>query len=132
MWRRKGNHSANHQNLTSVIDQGCELEGRLSFTGTLVLNGKFQGELLSSDTLFVGETGHVKANVQVGIAIVSGEITGNITAKERVELHASARVVGDIVTPVLLLEEGAVFDGHCQMKNTDLQIEQKDWKVEEA
>ena len=87
---------------------------------------------MSSDTLFVGETGHVKANVQVGIAIVSGEITGNITAKERVELHASARVVGDIVTPVLLLEEGVVFDGHCQMKNTDLQIEQKDWKVEEA
>ncbi len=87
---------------------------------------------MSSDTLFVGETGHVKANVQVGIAIVSGEITGNITAKERVELHASARVVGDIVTPVLLLEEGAVFDGHCQMKNKDPQIEQKDWKVEEA
>ena len=132
MWRRKGKHSVNHQNSTSVIDQGCDLEGRLSFTGTLVLNGKFQGELLSSDTLFVGETGHVKANVQVGIAIVSGEITGNITAKERVELHVGARVVGDIVTPVLLLEEGVVFDGHCQMKNKDLQIEQKDWKVEEA
>jgi cytoskeletal protein CcmA (bactofilin family) len=115
-----------------VIDQGCELEGRLSFTGTLVLNGKFQGELLSSDTLFVGETGHVTANVQVGIAVVSGEITGNITARERVELRASARILGDIVTPVLLLEEGVVFDGHCQMKNKDLQIEQKDWKVEET
>lgn len=132
MWRRKRNHSANAQNSTSVIDHGCELEGRLAFAGTLVFNGKIQGELLSSETLFVGETGQVKANVQVGIAIVNGEITGNITARERVELRASARVVGNIVTPVLLLEEGVVFDGHCQMKNKDLQIEHQEWKGEEA
>lgn len=131
MWRRKGNHSAARQNATSVIDQGCELEGRLTFTGTLVLNGSFHGELLSSDTLFVGDTGRVKADVQVGVAIVNGEITGNITAKDRVELRAKARIIGDIATPVLLLEEGVVFDGHCKMQSNGLHTDQKDWKVEE-
>jgi cytoskeletal protein CcmA (bactofilin family) len=130
MWRWKGNHSAARQKSTSVIDQGCELEGRLTFTGTLVFNGKFQGELLSSDTLFVGETGHVKANVEVGVAIVNGEITGNVTARDRVELRAKARIIGDIVTPVLLLEEGVVFEGHCQMKNKEPPTDQKAWKAE--
>jgi cytoskeletal protein CcmA (bactofilin family) len=106
---------------TSILDQGCELEGRFNSIGTLILNGKFRGELLSSDTLLVGETGQLEADTQVGIAIVSGKITGNITARERVELRRTARVFGDIITPVLVLEEGVVFDGRCKMKDGDTQ-----------
>lgn len=125
MWRWRGNSSAPDQASTSVIDQGCELEGRLTFVGTLVLNGKFRGELFSSDTLLVGETGQAEAEVQVGIAIVSGQITGNIIARERVELRGTARIFGDIVTPVLVLEEGVVFDGRCKMKSEELRAVQK-------
>lgn len=125
MWRWRGNSSAPDQASTSVIDQGCELEGRLTFAGTLVLNGKFRGELFSSDTLLVGETGQAEAEIQVGVAIVSGQITGNIIARERVELRRTARVYGDIVTPVLVLEEGVVFDGRCKMKSEELRAVQK-------
>jgi cytoskeletal protein CcmA (bactofilin family) len=125
MWRWRGNSSAPDQASTSVIDQGCELEGRLTFVGTLVLNGKFRGELFSSDTLLVGETGQAEAEVQVGVAIVSGQITGNIIARERVELRSTARIYGDIVTPVLVLEEGVVFDGRCKMKSEELRAVQK-------
>jgi len=125
MWRWRGNSSAPDQASTSIIDQGCELEGRLTFAGTLVLNGRFRGEMFSSDTLLVGETGQVEAEVQVGIAIVSGQVTGNINARERVELRGSARIFGDIVTPVLVLEEGVVFDGRCKMKNEDIRALQK-------
>lgn len=125
MWRWRGNSSAPDQASTSVIDQGCELEGRLTFVGTLVLNGKFRGELFSSDTLLVGETGQAEAEVQVGVAIVSGQITGNIIARERVELRRTARIYGDIVTPVLVLEEGVVFDGRCKMKSEELRAVQK-------
>ncbi|MBI2987459.1 MAG: polymer-forming cytoskeletal protein [Deltaproteobacteria bacterium] len=125
MWRWRGNSSAPDHASTSVIDQGCEVEGRLTFVGTLVLNGKFRGELFTSDTLLVGETGEVEAEVQVGAAIVSGHITGNIIARERVELRSSARIFGDIVTPVLVLEEGVVFDGHCKMKSEELRAVQK-------
>jgi cytoskeletal protein CcmA (bactofilin family) len=89
------------------------------------LNGKFRGELISSDTLLVGETGEVQAEVQVGVAIVSGQIRGNITARERVELRATARVFGDIATPVLILEEGVVFDGRCKMQGEEPQAAQK-------
>ncbi len=125
MWRWRGNNSAPDQASTSVIDQGCELEGRLTFAGTLVLNGKFHGEIFSSDTLLVGESGQVEAEVQVGVAIVSGQITGNINARERVELRRTARIFGDIVTPVLVLEEGVVFDGRCKMKNEEIRAVQK-------
>jgi cytoskeletal protein CcmA (bactofilin family) len=125
MWRWRGNSSAPDQASTSIIDQGCELEGRLTFAGTLILNGRFRGELFSSDTLLVGETGQVEAEVQVGIAIVSGQVTGNINARERVELRGSARIFGDIVTPVLVLEEGVVFDGRCKMKNEEIRALQK-------
>jgi len=121
MWRRRGNNSTPDQPAMSVLDQGCELEGRLAFSGTLVLNGKFQGELLSSDTLIVGESGDLKADVRVRVAIVSGQLSGHITAKERVELRSTARVYGDIVTPVLVLEEGVIFDGHCKMKVDELE-----------
>ncbi|MBI3059197.1 MAG: polymer-forming cytoskeletal protein [Deltaproteobacteria bacterium] len=125
MWRWRRNGSAPEQASTSVIDQGCELEGRLTFVGTLVLNGKFRGELFSSDTLLVGETGQAEAEVQVGVAIVSGQVTGNLIARERVELRGSARIFGDIVTPVLVLEEGVVFDGRCKMKTKEIRAVQK-------
>lgn len=125
MWRWRGNSSVPDHASTSVIDQGCELEGRLTFIGTLVLNGKFRGEIFSSDTLLVGETGQVEAEVQVGVAVVSGQVTGNIVARERVELRGTARIFGDIVTPVLVLEEGVVFDGRCKMKNEEIRAVQK-------
>ncbi len=121
MWRRRGNNSTPDQHEMSVLDQGCTLEGQLAFSGTLVLNGKFKGELLSSDTLIVGEDGDLKADVRVGVAIVSGQLLGQITAKERVELRSKARMYGDIVTPVLVLEEGVVFNGHCKMKVDELE-----------
>ena len=125
MWRWRGNNSPPNQTSTSVIDQGCELEWRLTFSGTLVLNGKFRGEIYSSDTLLVGESGQAEAEVQVGVAIVSGQVIGNIIARERVELRGSARIFGDIVTPVMVLEEGVVFDGRCKMKTEELRAVQK-------
>jgi cytoskeletal protein CcmA (bactofilin family) len=62
----------------------------------------------------VGEKGEVEAAVQAGVAIIGGQIRGNITARERVELRGTARIYGNIVTPVLVLEEGVVIDGQCK------------------
>ena len=125
MWRWSGNNPTPDQAATSVIDQGCELEGRLVFTGTLVLNGKFHGQVISSDTLIVGEGGDLEADIEVGVIIVSGKIRGHVTARERVELRRSASMYGDIVTPVLVLEEGVIFDGHCKMKGGELEVVNK-------
>lgn len=110
LWKKSSN--SNHA-ATSVIDRGCEAEGRLSFVGTLALNGKFRGQVLCADTLLVGEKGEIEAEVQVGVGIISGQIRGNITARERIELCRTARIFGNIVTPVLVMQEGVVFDGQC-------------------
>lgn len=122
MWRWSGNSSTPDQAATSVLDHGCEFEGRLTFVGTLVLNGKFHGEVISSDTLIVGEDGDLEAEIRVGVVIVSGKIRGHVTARDRVELRSSASMYGDIVTPTLVLEEGVVFDGHCKMKGGELEV----------
>jgi len=125
MWRRNHNSSAADQNSTSVIDQGCEVEGRFRFSGTLAINGKFRGELLSPGTLLVGESAELEAEVSVGTAIISGQVTGSVVARERVELRSSAKISGNIVTPSLVLEEGVVFDGRCNMIGSETAAAQK-------
>ena len=122
MWRWKKNKVHPDHEATSVIDEGCQFDGRLNFVGTLIVNGNFKGELVSSSTLVVGETGEVEADVRAGTVILAGQVSGHITARERVELRKSARVYGDIISPVLVLEEGVIFDGHCNMKGKDVQV----------
>jgi cytoskeletal protein CcmA (bactofilin family) len=125
VWRWNGNSSASDQNPTSVLDQDCEMEGRLKFAGTLILNGKLRGEILSSGTLLVGESAEVEGDVRVNTAIVSGQITGNLVARGRVELRSGARITGDIVTPALVLDEGVVFEGNCKMRSDEVAAAQK-------
>ena len=99
--------------LTGFIDEGCELEGRCTFRGTVLLNGRFRGELESTGTLVVGQKGVLEAEITGSVVLVSGQVRGNILATDRVELKAGARVVGDIQSPVLVIEEGAGFEGRC-------------------
>lgn len=115
MWRRSRNASATNRAGTSFIDDSCEVEGQLRVAGTLVLNGKFRGELAMTGTLLVGEAAEVEAEVRARVVIVNGRVKGNIAADERVELRRTAHVVGDITTPVMVLQEGVIFDGHCRM-----------------
>lgn len=107
--------------MVSVIDHGCGFKGHLTFVGTLVLNGKLQGELSSTGTVIVAETAELEADAQVGTAIISGKFSGHLIARERIELRATARIFGDIATPALVLEEGVVFDGHCKMRTEEPQ-----------
>ena len=111
LWK-KNSHS--NRGPTSVIDHGCDAQGRLCFVGTVAMNGKFQGELFSADTLYLGLEGEIEAEVRVTVGIISGQVKGNLAGSERVELSRTARIFGNIVTPVLVLEEGAVFDGLCK------------------
>ncbi len=111
LWKKS---SKSHLAATSVIDRGSDAQGRLSFAGTVAMNGKFRGELFSAETLLLGSEGEVEAEVQVNVGIISGQVKGNISARERIELSRSARIFGNILTPILVLEEGAVFDGQCK------------------
>ena len=91
------------------------MEGKYTCTGTVVIDAKFKGEITSRDTLVIGDQGVVEATVQTGRLVVRGTLLGNVTASERVELKRGALVTGDIEAPIVVMEEGAVHDGHCRM-----------------
>jgi cytoskeletal protein CcmA (bactofilin family) len=114
MFRRRA-RGPRRSELTAYIDEGSEMEGRYTFRGTVMLNGKFRGEISSEDTLIIGERGVLQADVRAGRVLVSGEVTGNVRATERIELKRTARVYGDVEAPVVVVEEGVLFEGHCRM-----------------
>ena len=115
-WRKSKEPSRGGSDLTAFIDEGSEIEGKYTFNGTVMLNGKFSGEIVSSDSLIIGEKGIVNATVRAGIVLINGEVIGNVFASERIELRGTARVYGDVEAPVIVVEEGVHFEGHC--KNT--------------
>jgi cytoskeletal protein CcmA (bactofilin family) len=112
---RRGGKGPRRSELTAFIDEGSEMEGRYTFRGTVMLNGKFKGEISSEDTLIIGERAVIAADIRAGRVLVSGEVTGNVRATERIELKRTARVFGDVEAPVVVLEEGVLFEGHCRM-----------------
>jgi cytoskeletal protein CcmA (bactofilin family) len=104
----------NETKLAGLIDQETYLKGDLSFKGSFRIEGQFQGTINSDSLLIIGEKGKVEADVKVGQIIINGEIKGNIQAAEKVEIHNRGRVFGSIVTPRLMVEEGAYLEANCQ------------------
>src|SRR6185503_9176313 len=118
LWKKNNGSKAGAvkgNDLTAFIDEASEIEGKYTFSGTVMLNGRFTGEIPSNDTLTIGDKGVVNATVRAGVVLVNGEVTGNILATERVELRGTARVFGDVEAPVIVVEEGVLFEGHCRM-----------------
>ncbi len=107
--------SAGESKTNALLGKGSEFEGKLSFEGTVKIDGVMKGEIRSKDNLVIGEGAKVEAEIEVGSAVVSGQVNGNVTAKNRVELKSPARITGNITTPVLIIEEGVVLDGNCSM-----------------
>lgn len=92
------------------------LSGEINFRGMMRVDGRVTGRVASDDgTLIVSNGGRVEAEVEVVVARISGEVTGDITASERVELGRTARVFGNIQTPALVMDDGAIFEGNCRM-----------------
>lgn len=101
--------------LNGFIDKGSHIRGDLTFEDTFRIDGRFEGKIRSGTDLTIGDSADVSAEIDVGRLSVNGTLKGSVKASERVELLAGARVFGDISTPVLRIEEGAHFEGSCQM-----------------
>lgn len=98
------------------IGRGIEVKGDINFTERLQVDGKVMGKVFSeSGTLIVGEGGLVEAQVDVGTCVVHGSLHGDLIARARLEIHRTGRLTGDAITPALLVEEGAVFNGAIRM-----------------
>ena len=101
--------------IKAFLGPGSQFEGKLVFNEIVRLDGAFRGEVTSHDTLIVGESADIQADVQVGTLILSGRFKGNIKAKSRVELRAPAQVDGTLETPALSVEDGVTLNGTITM-----------------
>lgn len=100
---------------TTVIGPDTIIKGEMTFDSAAKILGKFEGKLTAKGELQVGQGANCKATVDAGTIIVDGVIEGNVTARERAKLNASAKVIGDITAKTLIVAEGATFTGRCHV-----------------
>ena len=101
--------------LNGFLDKGSYLKGELSFEETFRIDGKFEGKIPSGSELILGDSAEVDAEIHVERLSINGSLKGTVRASERIEIHPRARVTADLQTPVLRIEEGAFFQGSCDM-----------------
>jgi len=102
--------------IKAFLGPGSQFEGKLQFHEIVRIDGIFRGEIKSQDTLIVGETADLQAEISVGNLILSGRFRGNVKAAGRVELRAPAQVEGTIETPALMVEDGVMLNSTIQMR----------------
>ena len=112
--------------LSGFVGHGTVLTGETNFQAMLRVDGHLTGRVTSENgTLIVGSTGRVDANILVAAAAINGTINGDIIALEKVELGRTAKVIGNIQTPRLVIEDGAIFEGACTMLKAKEALEQR-------
>jgi cytoskeletal protein CcmA (bactofilin family) len=102
--------------ITTLLGRGASFEGKLTFDGTVRIDGRFKGEVFSDDTLVIGEGAVVEAEIEIGEVIIQGTVVGNVKAKRSIEIHAPGRVKGDLHTPTLQIDKGVIFEGRSFME----------------
>ncbi len=107
--------------ITTLLGRGASFEGKLTFEGTVRIDGKFKGEVFSDDVLVIGEGAVVEAEIDIGEVIIQGTVIGNVKAKRSIEIHAPGRVKGDLTTPSLQIDKGVIFEGRSFMENVSAQ-----------
>ena len=111
--------------VNGFIDRDTVMTGDIKFSDSFRIDGTFKGKILSGNTLIVGEGGIVEADVDVANISVNGVVKGTLKASERVEIYSLGRVTGEIITPKLIVEDGAFFQGSCQMELKVLESKSK-------
>ncbi len=105
----------NKDQINGLLDKGCSFEGKIVFDGTVQINGEFSGEINSEGTLVIGQEARVSGVVRVDTLICYGTVNGRVEAKNRIEVHVPSVVTADISTKSLMIADGALFQGNCNM-----------------
>ncbi len=116
MFEQKGRtgQSEEPSGTSAFLGKGTHVTGKLMFEG---------------DALTIGESAVVNANIAGSSVVIHGRVTGDVTARKRLEIRAPGRLIGNILTPSLVIHEGVVFEGHCAMGNVEAQRGEKDRKI---
>ena len=101
----------------TLLGKGSEFEGKLTFEGQVRIDGKFNGQIVTKDVLVIGDGARVQAEINAGTVIINGTVEGNVRAAQLIELHAPARVKGNLESPALTMDRGVIFEGTSKMEN---------------
>ena len=122
MWKEKTDMKKNDAEIKAYMGEDTIFNGLLNYTGTVRIDGKFEGQVTTEDTLIIGETGHLTAEISAGTVICMGYVEGTVTASQKIEIHSTSKVVGNIKSPALYIELGGVLDGTCDMTGKETKI----------
>jgi len=103
--------------VNTVIGERSYFEGKFSVKGSIRIDGKYEGDYLETDQVYVGKTGRVRTNIRASNVVVEGIIIGNVHATTRILLLPTARILGDIKTPELIIQNGVILEGRCTIAN---------------
>jgi cytoskeletal protein CcmA (bactofilin family) len=108
--------------IKAYMGEDTVFNGSLNFEGTVRIDGKFEGQVITEDTLIIGETGYLKAEISAGIVVCMGRVEGTISASKKIEIHSTSRVVGNVKSPAVYIELGGVLDGSCDMTGKESKV----------
>jgi cytoskeletal protein CcmA (bactofilin family) len=111
--------------VSGFLDKETEIVGDIKFKESFRIDGKFHGKILSGNGLIIGENAEIDADIEVNSISINGRVKGSLKAKDRIEIFSNGRVIGTIITPKLIIEEGAFFQGSCQMEMKALESKNK-------
>lgn len=103
--------------MNTIIGKDTVITGTLEIKGALRIDGTIKGKIVCNDTVTIGSTGVVEAEIEANVAVIAGKMVGNISTTEKIELQAKCEMEGDVRTKSLVIEEGAIFCGACNMKD---------------
>ena len=122
MWKKETNIKKDDDQIKAYMGEDTVFNGSLNFDGTVRIDGKFEGKVITEDTLIIGETGHLMAEISAGTVICMGRVEGTIVASKKVEIHSTSKVLGNIKSPAIDIELGGILDGNCDMTGIETKI----------
>ena len=112
---KNGATSSSSEEWTGFIDQGVTLEGTLTVSGTFRIDGNVKGNIISEQTVVLGDGARVEGQIEGNRVVISGRFDGVIFARGRVEIQAKGVVTGEVHSPCMVIDPGGIFDGRCHM-----------------
>jgi cytoskeletal protein CcmA (bactofilin family) len=109
----------------AYLDKGSKINGKISFEAPARIDGEVDGEISAKDSIAIGESAVVTAQIKASSVMVAGKVSGDIVATQRIEIRPSAKVIGNLTAPVLVVHEGALFEGHCSMQPEGVREDRK-------
>ncbi len=122
MWKKETNIKKDDDQIKAYMGEDTVFNGSLNFDGTVRIDGKFEGKVITEDTLIIGETGYLMAEITAGTVICMGQVEGTIVASKKVEIHSTSKVLGNIKSPAIDIELGGILDGNCDMTGIESKI----------